>query len=273
LSFWLRPDSNDPNVSFLVITITDGEENQSRTFRPLNTGGWSTSSGPCGKLNELIYEVQGTDRYTIVFQLPSGYKQRFVDNFKISNDNVREWSQTSSGVKEMGQSTSGGIANFYTARASGQSRVTNFFTTDLSKVKAKDIHAKLDDVSDRFKDYTLEREYVVKEAMETKTRKPFVIGAVYYELMKPEEVQPQKEVLIVERGKKAVWGGDQARQLIGLPKGVSAKVKPGNHANYQIFIQSSSINRILPRGTRIMVDTRKLVDDNPTWDHTKVAQQ
>jgi hypothetical protein len=266
-----RPDANAENVSHLIVVLTDGEENSSQTFKPDDIRANDKKST---KLLNLISECQYAGNWTLAFQLPEGFKKKFVDAYGIPADNVREWAQTDAGVKETFERTSGGVTQYFNSRASGQASVQKFYaTTDLSKIKPKDIHAKLDDVSDRFKDYTLEREYVVKEAMETKTRKPFVIGAVYYELMKPEEVQPQKEVLIVERGKKSVWGGDQARQLIGLPKGVSAKVKPGNHANYQIFVQSQSVNRILPRGTRIMVDTRKLVDDNPTWDHTKVAQQ
>lgn len=253
------PDANEDNVSFLVIAITDGEENNSRN--------WTAT-----RLNQVMKDVQQTDRWSLTFQVPPGQKSKLTGSFSIPSDNVREWQASSKGIREAGVATNSAIGQYYNSRASGQTSVQNFYvTTDLSRVSTKDIKTKLDDISDRFKDYTLEKEYVVKEAMETKTRKPYVIGAVYYELMKPEEIQPQKEVLIVERGKKAIWGGDQARQLIGLPKGVSAKVKPGNHSNYQIFVQSSSVNRILPRGTRILVDTTKLVDSTPTWDHTKAV--
>lgn len=71
--------------------------------------------------------------------------------------------------------------------------------------------------------------------------------------MKPEKVQGSKKVLLVEKGKPEVWAGSQARQMIGLPIAADAKVEPGNHANYDIFVQSTSVNRKLPRGTKIIV--------------------
>jgi hypothetical protein len=41
--------------------------------------------------------------------------------------------------------------------------------------------------------------------------------------------------------------------MIGLPANADAKVEPGNHANYDIFVQSTSVNRKLPRGTKLIV--------------------
>jgi hypothetical protein len=57
----------------------------------------------------------------------------------------------------------------------------------------------------------------------------------------------------MEKGSKAIYGGNAARSLIGLPYGAEAKVEPGNHANYDIFVQSTSTNRKLVRGTKLLV--------------------
>ncbi len=92
--------------------------------------------------------------------------------------------------------------------------------------------------------------------MEEKTKSPYIPGSVFYQLTKTEKIQPQKMVLIMKKGGKGIYGGDEARGLIGLPASedwIEAKVKPGNHANFEIFVQSSSINRKLVRGTKVLV--------------------
>ena len=263
-----RPDAGDENVSHLVVVLTDGLENASRTFRPDDI--YATDKR-CTKLLKLITEIQYAGNWTLTFQLPPGYKDQFAQTYKIPGDNIREWEQTDRGVRETFEKTSAGINTYFTARASGQKSVQSFYT-DLSKLKTSEIKKKLDDISDRFKEYTVDKEASVKEFVESKTKKPFVIGAAYYLLMKKEEIQPHKKVLIREKTKRAVWGGDAARDLIGLPNGVTAKVTPGNHSNYDIFVQSKSVNRILPRGTVVLVDVSKTTNDAPTWDHTKVNQ-
>jgi hypothetical protein len=48
-----------------------------------------------------------------------------------------------------------------------------------------------------------------------------------------------------------VYGGDDARQLLGLPDG-DARIQIQNLATYQVFIQSTSVNRKLVRGTNIL---------------------
>jgi hypothetical protein len=58
----------------------------------------------------------------------------------------------------------------------------------------------------------------------------------------------------MEKKKGSIWGGYKARELIGLPTdGSLAIVEPGNHANYDIYVQSTSVNRLLVRGTNFLL--------------------
>jgi len=91
------------------------------------------------------------------------------------------------------------------------------------------------------------REFVVEKLGQ------YRVGDAFYQLTKKEMVQTQKALLLMEKGKGAIYGGPEARDLIGLPTGVNAKVEPGNHANYDIFVQSTSTNRKLVRGTKLLV--------------------
>ncbi len=115
----------------------------------------------------------------------------------------------------------------------------------------------LTDLSGNFKVCTVSKEAVVKNFVEEKTHRSYIKGQAYYQLMKDEKVQSYKQVLIMEKGKGTIWGGNEARDLIGLPYNADAKVSPGNHAGFDLFIQSSSVNRKLSRGTKLLIEISK----------------
>lgn len=268
-------DANESHVSFLVITITDGGENNSTRYgtkeRGLHPTGWGQA--PKKDLVELLRETQTTDRWSFVFQVPPGSKRGFV-MMGVPDDNIREWNNDRRGAIEADRATQVGLTSFFQGKKRGVNKVTQFFVeTDMSNVDIDDIKKKLTDESDRYKQYDVSQEAVVKDFVESKTKREYVIGSAYYLLMKTEKVQPQKGVLIMEKKKKAVWAGRQARKLIGLPDGVEAKVCPGNHASYDIYVQSTSVNRKLPRGTKVLVDTQLTKGLSPTWDHTAVVNK
>ncbi len=247
-------------AQFLLIVVTDGEENSSRRVTQ-------------GALRKTISDLQDKGSWTFAFNVPPGYAARTAQLLDLPRDNVREWEATAKGMIETRVTTNSAMDSYYmsvsSANAAGNaSQVRSFYapvTTDLSSVKAASLKRELDDLSAQFKLFDVPKEQVVKEFVESKTRKPYLIGQAYYQLMKPEKVQPTKSVLIQEKGKSQVWGGPEARELIGLPSDQHAKVTPGNHSNYDIYVQSTSWNRKLPRGTKVLVDLAKVGSDLPTW--------
>jgi len=256
-------DASDPDTSFVILTYTDGEENSSQYWHAQKN---YRTQGISRDVLELFRKVQSTDRYTITFQLPQGYGHRFANSYNIPAGNIREWEQTVKGVQDVQRSTVNSTLSYFTARSVGTKSVDNFYIqTDLSNLKKSDLK-KLDNLQNQFKAWTVEKESDVKTFVEGHGKK-FVIGSVYYALTKKEKVQPQKKVLVMEKGSKAVYGGAQARDLIGLPQGVNATVEPGNHANYDVYVQSTSVNRKLVRGTKVLFDTTLSVDLPSTWDH------
>jgi hypothetical protein len=80
----------------------------------------------------------------------------------------------------------------------------------------------------------------------------FQKGRSFYQLTKPEKVQSHKEVLLREVKTGAVYGGAQAREILGLPKGLDTKVKPADHGSWDVFVQSTSNNRKLMVGTILL---------------------
>ena len=247
---------------FLLIVVTDGEENRSLKYK-------------LSSFTRLLADCQDTGKWTVAFNVPPGSADRVARNLGLSRENVREWEATRHGVVETQSVTRRATQTYYaTTAATGQSSMDNFYapvTTDLSKVAVLAVKRKLDDISDRFVSFTVPKEVVIKDFVEAKTKRDYVVGQAFYQLMKTEKVQKSKSVLIQEKGKAAVWGGPAARELIGLPEKNDARVTPGNHSNYDIYVQSASVNRKLPRGTKVMIDTKLTKAVKPTWDHTAVA--
>lgn len=227
------------NTSFLVVTITDGQNNDSERY---------TESS----IRALIQERMARGNWTFVFQVPPGHRNAFHARYGVPLDNIIEWENTIQGTLDASVQTCSGLSNYYNARSQGHTQ-TQAFYTDLSKVTPTKLHQKLDDISHEFRSLTVSNENNIRDFVEEKTKKEYVKGQAFYQLMKPEKIQPQKEILILEKKTKHIWGGDAARNLIKLPTTDTIKVVPGNHANYEIFVQSTSVNRKLSRGTKVLV--------------------
>jgi hypothetical protein len=260
------PDANQDHVSFLVIVITDGGENSSTKY--------SRDAGGAEKIVQLLRETQLTDRWTFAFLMPPGTGRAFAETYGIPTDNIREWSATREGVREASVATQSGIGHYFSARKMGKKSVAAFYhTTDLSGIDRKTLHAKLTDISPYFKVYEVPKECRIDEFVAEKSKRPYIVGSGYYQLMKRETIQTHKKILIMEKGQKAIWGGPEARDLIGLPEGAESKVTPGNHANYDIFVQSKAPNRKLVRGTKLIYDPSHTSEADATWDYKTAYEE
>lgn len=82
----------------------------------------------------------------------------------------------------------------------------------------------------------------------------FQKGKGFYELTKSEEVQESKEVVLRHKKSGDMFTGKEARQLINLPYGSRGKVKPDRSFEYDVFVQSTSVNRKLVPDTRFLYE-------------------
>lgn len=230
-------DKHDVSTVFALHLITDGGENNS----------YKTSYEQVVK---QIADMHKTDRWTIFAHGPKG-SRGYMASLGIPAGNIAEWEQTLAGVQKMSGATGQSIGTYYNTRAAGATRSTTMLVTpDLSGVKVEDklypmLGCKLLEVT---------KETKIKEFVEAATGKAYKPGVAFYQLMKKERVEPNKGVLVMNKTNKRVFGGVAARQLIGLAPTGRCRIEPGNHANYDIFIQSLSTNRILPRGTKLLVE-------------------
>lgn len=237
--FESTPDKDDPNVSFLVMAITDGAENASKKYRAED-------------LAKKINQLTATDRWTFVFRVPRGYT-RNLTRLGIPEGNILEWDQTEKGVAVAAQRDHEAFTQYFTGRAAGQTQTQKFYT-NLSSVTSKDVESTLEDISSEILIWPVTAQYdgaMIKDFVEQ--RDGFLLkGSAFYQLTKTEKVQDHKKILIRDRNTQAVYFGNAARRMLGVSTTDFCKLVPGNNGNFDVFIQSTSVNRKLVGGTSLI---------------------
>ena len=230
------PDANNQDVSFLISITTDGEENGPHNY---------TRS----TLKQKILKLQATGRWTFVFRVPKGYKQ-YVSDLGVPAENIQQWETTNAGMEKSTKETKQAMDSYFTARAAGAKSSTAFYAS------AADVDTSA--LADITKDTSL---YVVPDAdmgieirdLILRHRMEYLKGAAFYQLTKTESrVSHTKLIVIRSRLTGKTFAGLEARQMIGLPTDRNARLHPGDHGNYDIFIQSESVNRKLVGGTGVL---------------------
>ena len=229
----------DKDIAFLVMVITDGRDNKNRL--------WNAQS-----ISDLIKRLQGTDRWTFVFRVPVGYGKQ-LENLGIPAGNIMEWEQTEKGLAQSTESTRVATRSYFDARSKGVTS-SNKFYTDLSNVSIAEVKKNLVDITDKVQIVWVpekSNEAYIKDFCEDYFG-DYQIGCAYYQLSKPEKVQSSKKICIKHKKSGKTYAGDDARHLLGLPYQGEVKVAPKDHGAYDVFIQSTSVNRKLVGDTRLL---------------------
>lgn len=227
--------------SFLVYVITDGQENASR----------QSSNVLARRLEQL------PDHWTVAAMVPDAKGKHEAKRFGFPAGNIEVWdTTTTAGVTEVGSILRTTSDSYMRARADGVRSTRSLFSTSSAAVNANTIKAADLKPLDRGK-YILipvpptANSLKIKEFTE-ECGFNYRAGCGYYELTKPETIQADKEIAIVERaGAGRVYMGRDARGIIGLPD-IQTRVKPDHNRDYAVFVQSKSINRNLVVGTRYL---------------------
>lgn len=233
------PDANEPHVSFVVFGTTDGEFN-------------GDYYGPGPKTSELGREIKAltaTGRWTFVMRVPKG-GSRHLDGLNIPAGNIQEWETSEAGMVKSTAATQQAVESFFTSRSAGKTSSTVFYA-DATAVDT----SKLVDVSKRTSLYVVEdhenghqiRDFILRR------RTRYLKGSAFYQLTKTESrVGPNKMLAVRDRTTGAVFAGKEARTMLGLSSVDNIRLHPGNHGNYDLFIQSESVNRKLVAKTGVL---------------------
>lgn len=250
-NFQAKSDARDPDVSFLLYVLTDGEENSSRSI-------YSNFL-----LADTINSLQKTGRWTVVAYVPPGKKERTVKYTGLPEGNVKEWEATVRGMDDVIRTSGTTTQSYFSARKKGLRATDKFF----AEVKdEKQISKALSNVTNDYNAWTI-NETVGKEFggvpftssvqswVEVVKSLPFDIGRSFYQLTKPEKVQDRKSILLRDKRTGKIFSGplDDVCEMIGVPAfNGEFTLKPGNQGWFDIFIQSTSSNRILVRGSTLL---------------------
>lgn len=234
------PDYDDPNVSFLVVVITDGFENRSKNYN-------------AQRLSRVIQDLQRTDRWTLTFRVPRGHAEHLTA-LGIPRGNILEWDQTEEGFRHSNESTVEAFDNFYEARSRGKKSSSSFYT-DMRDVSPGDVRKKLGDITKQLEVWDVKNAgSEIRTFCEWYTGDgKYLKGAAFYELTKPEKiVQDYKKIIVHDKVSGKYYGGVEGRKLLGLPDFGTVSLRPGAHGQYNIFVQSTSVNRKLIKGTKLV---------------------
>lgn len=107
-------DYNEPDTAFMMLIITDGEENQSRKYNKL-------------KISNLIKEMNGTGKWTFTFFGANQDVDAVSAQLNIPKSNAVLFDATSRGVKKASFTMTMGFNNYYDARRTGKTSVNNLY--------------------------------------------------------------------------------------------------------------------------------------------------
>ena len=226
--------------TFLTYVLTDGQENASKNPpRALSL-----------RLNQLA------ENWTVACFVPNTSAVFEAKQYGFLKDNIAVWDATGSrGVEEMGSVMRQTTDAYMTARSVGVRGSRNLFSPQVQNLTRATVAPSVGLQKlgpGQFRMFHVARETPIAPFIERETGRPYVIGEAYYQLTKPVVVQAGKQIAIYERAKHAVYTGQDARQLLGLPA-YEVKLSPALHPNYDIYIQSTSVNRKLLAGTTVLL--------------------
>ncbi len=220
---------------FLIYVLTDGQENRSRRSR-----------------SELKKKLESLpDNWTVAVLVPDKGGFRYAVDLGFFAGNILIWDTSSAkGMLDVGEKIKASTAAYMQGRTLGtRGTRTLFDVVDVKNVKIEQLQPM------KQGDYLTViagSDIVIKDLVES-TGLHYIVGQAYYELVKTEEVQPSKLVCLYDENKRVMYHGQGVRDQLGIKAGYT-KVKPGDHKGYAIFVQSTSLNRKIPRGTRVMIE-------------------
>lgn len=224
--------------AFLLFTITDGEENDSIT----------SSASLSDNINKL------PDNWTIAVLVPNARGVHEAKQAGYPAGNIAVW-DTSRGFDEAESIIRESTETFMTGRSRGVRGTKSLFKVINVDVSATKVRSMLNQLAaGAFICRNVPQDCAIRDFVEIQTRYAYQPGMAYYELTKTEEVQDYKKIAIRDRINGAVYVGPEARELLGIPD-TFIKLKPGDFKNWQIFIESTSVNRKLLAGTDVLILT------------------
>lgn len=249
--------------AILEYVITDGFENRS-------------SYGAADRLRRIMASDGGKQTRAIL--VPDAEGKRQAIEYGFAPGNIQIWDVNSAeGMVDVGIAMAGATQTYMTDRAAGVTRSTTLFANqvtaeqvqaavnagkineiDPSKYMAIAVTWPDDNTKWRFSGKKTKafpdgvpsieiRDFIVGMGLQ------FKVGTYFYLLVKSEKVHPGKDVIVRDRKTLKLYGGKEARQLIGLTD-ASTRIKPQPvKGDFDIFVRTDADNRLLSKHSTVLV--------------------
>jgi hypothetical protein len=225
--------------AFLTFVVTDGLENKSRRAP--------------GDLANLL--ARQPDNFTIATLVPDHRSLDKARQYGFPADNCEIWdAKSSAGVVAAGSVIQTATDNFMAMRAKGFRSTRSLFSTGLDALNPETVAAAALVPIDKSV-YGILRcamRMPIQDFVETRFG-PYVPGKAFYELSKSETIGAKKAVLIEEKATGKIFGGQEARRIIGLPDDQGITRSPTDNPLYTVFVQNRTGTRNLVPGRRVLV--------------------
>lgn len=223
--------------SFLIYVLTDGQNTDENYLSH--------------DLNKQINNLP--ENWTIAVLVPDQLCAREAKQFGFPANNVQVWSTNNEGMVEVGEVIKQTTGAYMQARATGMRGTKSLFNLNTSNLNTRAVNSNLKELGPS--EYVLlnvHKDSVIRDFVESWMGGRYVIGSAYYQLTKSEAVQNHKQICIQNKINGRVYSGSNARKILGLPD-YEVKVGPSFNTDYDIFVQSTSTNRKLIAGTKLIV--------------------
>lgn len=227
--------------AFLTYVLTDGQENASKRYTPTDL--------------KILLDNQA-ENWTVGVFVPNASGVFEAKRFGFPAGNIATWDTTSNmGIEEVGKVIRQSTDAYMAARATGVRGTRTLFSTGADAVNKTSVAAaKLTPLATgSYFLVPVPKDTPIKEFVESAQGVgTFQVGKTFYPLMKPETIQANKKLAVVEKATAKVFMGDGVRQMIGLPD-MEVRVRPNHNPDYTIYVQSTSVNRKLIAGTKVLI--------------------
>ncbi len=225
------------DVPALVSVFSDGEE-------------CSSSFYSAARLGALIEKSEKTGNLTLTFAGPSSARG-YLQSVGVPVGNFRAWDGGEKEMIDVQRDTKSSVSSYVTLRSIGQTSTGRFYA-DTSNLAPPAIRAMTKEVKPSEIRKVTSR--MAGRAIADFYGSKFHQGDHYYELIKPEYVQDDKDLVVLIKSANEYRQGSRAvRALLGLPETGKVRVHPGPHSDkYQLFVQSSSLNRKVVEGQTML---------------------
>lgn len=229
--------------SFLIYVLTDGQEN------------YSYLAGKRVSAPTLASQIKNLpENWTLAVMVPDQRGVFDAKTYGFPANNISVWNTASdTGVEEVGSTLTAVTDRYMASRSKGVRGTKNLFQLDANALASTNVVRVLEELNpSAYALFPVHKEAVIKPFVESWTQSPYRVGSAYYQLTKPETLQAYKQLVVQEKTTGKVFSGANARKLLGLPNH-EVRVSPADFGKYDVFAQSTSTNRKLVGGTKLIV--------------------